>query len=182
MRGARQLRRDCALAVASLDFPDPFELPTFVADFAAKRGEDIQLVPVHAEPGAPYGATIQTDDTSYICYPANTTPLHAEHIVLHEIGHLVFEHVGQPRPVTADWAAWLPNVSPELAKRVLRRSEYTAERELAAEVFATIALHRVRRVRRIGTPARTAPRPEVAFPVAGLTAVFDSPPRPPADG
>ncbi|MQA12036.1 MAG: hypothetical protein GEU98_26570 [Pseudonocardiaceae bacterium] len=178
MRGsAKRLWQSCAEAVHALDIPNPFDVGSFIDSLASRRGKRIELIPVALNSSAPSGALISTDDAEYICYAANTTPLHAEHIVLHEAGHLVFEH---RRPAALErYAAnvLMPNLSPALVHRVLGRIGYSDENERQAEMFASIVLQRTGRAPRTTPEDPEGARPDVAAPVAGLASVFDTPVR-----
>ncbi|MFJ4800101.1 hypothetical protein [Streptomyces murinus] len=89
-----------------------------------------------------------------ILYQQETTRLHQEHIILHEVGHiLVAEHEeGAPSVALTDsadeeasvfvegWAALLPVFDPEAIKRVARRCSYDDGEECSVELVATIIL------------------------------------------
>jgi hypothetical protein len=126
-----------------LRIPVPFDLDEFVADLAARRGKRIELTPVEMPPGAPCGALVTTDDAEFVYYAANTSPLHADHIALHEIGHLVFGHGDDGGVLAEDTRrALLPDLPPELVRRMLGRSGYSDDNERQAEMFASLVLQR----------------------------------------
>lgn len=143
----------CETVLSQLDVPSPFDLHAFVARLSWRRRKAIELVAVRLGPGTPCGMLISTDDTEYVYYAANTSAVHADHIALHEIGHLVFGHQAAS-PVVEDSAirALLPALSPELIQRVLGRTVYLDEHERQAELFASMVLTR-------GRAAATAPGP-----------------------
>ncbi|MFE2720785.1 hypothetical protein [Kitasatospora sp. NPDC059327] len=97
---------------------------------------------------------ISTDRADYIGYAVDTTALHQQHIVLHEIGHLLCGHTGSsgstggpdgPGLSVTVSRALAPRLPEELVRRVLGRSVYTERQEQEAELFASLALHRVLR-------------------------------------
>lgn len=127
--------------VADLDIDLPFDSAAFVEKLARHRGRRIELIPIHARPATPCGILLATDRADYLCYAVNTSPLHREHILLHEAGHLVCGHTG---PSTSDMipAALLPHLSGELVRRVLCRHSFDDVQERQAELFASLILHR----------------------------------------
>ena len=145
-RALWQRAREVADAV---NLPEPFDAEAFVAGLAAQRGRPIELMPVSAPDGAPCGLLMSTERADYILYPTNTTALHRRHILLHEVGHLVCGHTGPdsgPDGVAIDAAAGrqlMPNLSPELVRRVLGRTTYTEVEEREAELVATLLAQRV---------------------------------------
>ena len=143
----------CEAVLSQLDIPNPFDLHSFVTTLARQRGKAIELVAVRLGPGTPCGMLISTDDTDYVYYAANTSTVHADHIALHEIGHLVFEHhAGSSVIEDSAIRALLPALSPELIQRVLGRTVYLDEHERQAELFASMVLSR-------GRDAASAPGP-----------------------
>ncbi|MFJ9952649.1 hypothetical protein [Kitasatospora sp. NPDC091207] len=104
---------------------------------------------------------ISTDRADYIGYAVDTTALHQQHIVLHEIGHLLCGHTGSTGVAggtggtggtggvggvglsTTVSRALAPRLPEELVRRVLGRSVYTERQEQEAELVASLALHRV---------------------------------------
>jgi hypothetical protein len=149
-REGRRLWQECARLVAGLDIDLPFDSAAFVDRIARRRGRRIELVPIHARSATPCGILLSTDQADYLCYAVNTSPLHREHILLHEAGHLVYGHTG-PSTVDAVPPALLPHLSDELVRRVLCRSSFDDAQERQAELFASLILHRAARWR----PPRT---------------------------
>ncbi|WP_308369288.1 MULTISPECIES: hypothetical protein [unclassified Streptomyces] len=96
-----------------------------------------------------------------ILYQQETTRLHQDHIVLHEVGHILVAEKEKAAAQTADettaaaptvdpdeetavfvegWATMLPVFSPETIKRVARRCSYDDGEECSVELLATIIL------------------------------------------
>lgn len=149
--------QECSRLVSGLQIDLPFDSTAFVARLAQRRGRPIELVPIHALPASPCGLLLSTDHADYLCYAVNTSPLHREHILLHEAGHLVCGHTG-PSTVDALPAALLPHLSGELVRRVLGRTSFDDVQERQAELFASLVLHRAARW-----------RPPHATPAGGVT-------------
>jgi hypothetical protein len=124
-------------------------MDAFLSRLSEQRGRPITLLPMAGQPGAPYGLLATTAGTDYIFFAANTSLLHQQHIVLHEVAHLV---CGHDRTAGADAAAPLPQfaglldgLSPELVRRVLGRQAYTEPQEQEAELLASLLLCRAGR-------------------------------------
>ena len=190
-RGA--LRRRCRRIVDRLDLPRPFDAAEFIGLLALDRGRRIELIPVAARPNLPCGLVITTDEADLILYSADTSPLHRQHILLHEAAHLVCGHVDG-----ATDAAWvtdpadsidsfnsaagagaeaemdsnaglgelLPHLSAELVQRVLGRTVYSRPQEREAELVASLILYRVGRDG--GSPPRAPGPPTRLEAIFGL--------------
>lgn len=162
-RPGRALWRRAREVADAVSLPEPFDAEAFVAGLAAVRGRPIELMPVSAPEGAPCGLLMSTERADYILYPTNTTALHRRHILLHEVGHLLCGHTGSG--AGADGAAidaaagrqLMPNLSPELVRRVLGRTTYTEVEEREAELVATLLAQRVVRPEEPREPAADVP-------------------------
>lgn len=147
-------RRRYEQLISTLSIPDPFDMPSFLAGLARQRGKQIELIPAVLPTTLPCGMLVSTDDIDYIFHPIDTTPLHAQHIDMHEVGHLLLGHATGPTntvssdelPTLAEQAAvrsLLPDLSTELIRRILGRTAYSNAHEREAEVFASLLLARV---------------------------------------
>lgn len=185
----RPIRARCAELVDALPIPVPFSMDLLVRRLGERRGKPIQLFPTMLDPHAPCGILVSTTTIDFVCYAANTSPLHRQHIVLHEIGHLEFDHEGhritltddQPDPpespagaaqhrVSAGLEQLMPHLDPSGIRRLLHRSSYHTPDEAEAELFATLAGDRINRL--IETPHGPAPQD---LTVVRLRTLFDIP-------
>jgi len=147
----KTLWRRCRQLADGVKLPEPFDAEAFVASLAARRGRPIDLMPVSASTGGPCGLLMSTERADYILFPTNTTALHRRHILLHEVGHLLCGHVGSDAGadgIAIDAAAGrelMPNLSPELIRRVLGRTTYSEVEEREAELLASLIAQRVGR-------------------------------------
>jgi hypothetical protein len=93
--------------------PRPFQLEEFCAGIAAERGRPLRLVPVENAAGQdlPCGLWVGLDEVDLVFYEAGAAPILKTQIVLHEISHMLLDHVA---PETAD-----PAERAELAARAL---------------------------------------------------------------
>lgn len=147
-RSGRALWKRARAIADAVSLPEPFDADAFVASLAAERGRPIELMPVSAPEGAPCGLLMSTERADYILYPTNTTALHRRHILLHEVGHLLCGHTGADGgadgvAIDAAGRELMPNLSPELVRRVLGRTTYTDIEEREAELVASLLAQRV---------------------------------------
>ena len=75
------------------------ELPLLVQRLAEHRKRPILLVPVRTEATHPSGFWIETATADVIGYEADAAPTYQQHIIAHELGHIVLYHVN---PVVSD--------------------------------------------------------------------------------
>jgi len=125
-----QLEKECRRLLADIDVPDPFDLTVFLSYIAARRGRPLHLHPLPFAEGSPCGLWLGTDQADHVFYAAGTDALHQQHIILHEMGHILCDHQA-PVPL-------LPDLDPATVARVLHRSSYTAPQEQIAEMIATM--------------------------------------------
>jgi hypothetical protein len=136
-RRLKELRRRCEERLDSLPLSVPFDLEAFCQSLAAIRGHPIVLQPVEGVGWGTMGAWIPTEPADIIVYERHTTRLHQEHIVLHELSHLICEH--QPQAVDSETAGLLfPDIRWDVVKEILKRQAYSTEEELEAELLASL--------------------------------------------
>ncbi|MER8067614.1 ParH-like protein [Streptomyces sp. NPDC094034] len=141
-RGLRRQWRHCLRTVEALELPSPFDAGVFIDMLARTRGRPIDLVPVVARPHTPCGLLVTTDRADCILYAADTTPLHQQHILLHEAAHIICGHHETAPAATAAAQVLLPHLPASLVQRVLGRSVYTEPQEQEAELVASLILTR----------------------------------------
>ena len=171
--GDKELRRRCQSIVDGLDIPDPFSMPELVRLLGQRRGRPIHLAPLRLPAGAPCGVWVSTRDFDVIFYEADTSPLHQEHIIGHELGHLLCEHGAST--IDADVSRrLLPDLDPRLVQRVLNRTSYSAVEERQAEVVASLISRAANRHR---TDSAWVAPPDVAEVFARLEHSLEHRPR-----
>ncbi|RSS74045.1 hypothetical protein [Streptomyces sp. WAC06614] len=124
------LRRRCEAILGQLDLTHPFSLDALCERIAERRGRPIVLHPLPreaAESGI-CGLWLGTATADYVFYEAQTTPVHQEHIVLHELGHILFDHNSLEGEETGDGTAPV----------ILGRTNYTTRQEQEAEMLASM--------------------------------------------
>ena len=140
----RELRRSCAARVGALDLPSPFAVRTFCASLERTRRRPLHVIPRAFPAGGPSGGCVSTGTSDYIFYESHTSVLHQDHIILHEVAHLLCEH--QP-VVSHDEIERLlfPDLDPKVIERVLGRTCDASWPEQEAELIASLILARATR-------------------------------------
>ncbi|QIS14465.1 hypothetical protein [Nocardia arthritidis] len=136
-------------ATRIVPLPSPWSLNAYLAQVAAHRGRSIAIRPVPAavlnESGCRgSGLWIARKHDDIIVYDEAATGRNADHIVLHEVGHMLLGH-GRAGTHPVDrlaptLATLLPSISPHSIEHVLGRNEFGAEWEREAEVFADMTM------------------------------------------
>lgn len=154
------IRRRCEQLLPQLPIPEPFHLEQFQEHLAAGRGRPlhVQEMPPR-EPGDPSGWWIGTATADYVFVDPDARPMHREHIILHELAHMVLDHAHSEPHLDESLAALLPSLEPSLIKTMLGRTRYSEVQEQEAELLATL----------IGRQAREG-RAGVSSDVAALRA------------
>ncbi|MFA4083034.1 hypothetical protein DE4585_02746 [Mycobacteroides salmoniphilum] len=131
LRSTRELQaihKQCTRKLADLGL----DTLTTVEDIRARASElserDIQLVPYALSGSGVHGLLVRTDATDYVVYDSDTTTMHREHIILHELSHVMCGHTGAS--------------SRELAE-ILCRESYLDDQEVEAEMLASMMGQRV---------------------------------------
>jgi hypothetical protein len=171
----RAVRRRCRELVGELDIPIPFDARRLAERIAAGRGRPIDLVAFAMPAAAPCGIWFAAPDRDIIMYELHTSPLHQEHIQLHELCHILCSHepVGSTDPQVA--RVLFPDLDPGVVHRSLHRTHYTLGQEQEVETLASMILARARRLR----PVPEWPQPPSAQAVRQRIALSL---EPPADG
>jgi hypothetical protein len=140
-RSLKELRRRCEERIKDLPLPIPFDLEAFCNAVAGHVGRRIVLQPVADVGGQTMGAWIRTREADIIVYEQNTTRLHQEHIVLHELSHIICEH-RTPLLDSAHASKLFPDLKADVVRGVLQRQSYSTDEELEAEVQASVIRER----------------------------------------
>ncbi len=87
----RSVRRRCESTLRDLPVPRPFDVRQFADTVSARRGRPIHPLPKSA-PVGPCGVWLSMPAADYVFFENATSPLHREHIILRELGHLLRNH------------------------------------------------------------------------------------------
>lgn len=153
------VRRRCAVALHDVEVPDPFSLDAFCELLEMKRGRGLHLHPfrVSGVGTVPCGVYLSTKDDDHIFFDARTSPLHRDHIVLHEISHMLLDH-GTDRRLHETLGRLMPSIDQRTLETVLGRTSYSTQQEQEAETLATLIAGATRtRTRPVGAGATQDP-------------------------
>ncbi|MCX5418140.1 hypothetical protein [Streptomyces sp. NBC_00078] len=164
--GSLQLRRRCQALIDQLDLPHTLSVEALCRHVAVRRARPLRLHPLPSEAAAQgaCGLWLATDAEDHIFYERRTAPLHQEHIVLHEIGHLLFDHHMVALDGAVGWDELLPDLDMRAVRRLLHRTNYATDEEQEAELLASLLGSRMNNPHR-GRPGGTLGRLEVAMGV-----------------
>lgn len=144
-RRLKQLRRACEARLSTLHFPANCTITALCERVASQRGRPIYLVPLAMAATHPCGFWVATEAADFILYEANTSRTHQEHIVAHELAHMICCHRGTTALDDMSARTLFPDVDPQLVRDMLRRAGYTDSQEQEAEVMASVILERLKR-------------------------------------
>lgn len=141
----RDLQRRLRHQLRALDIQPPLDVTKLCLALSEKRGRHIELRPYPMPMPGPLGLWVDTPAADLIVYQQHTTRLHQDHIILHEVGHIV---ANDEEGVTEDpddpaegwWAGMLPVLNAASIRRVRKRCTYDSDEECEVELGATIVL------------------------------------------
>jgi hypothetical protein len=153
-----RLRRRCERRLDNIRIPKPFDLDAFCAVVSAHRGRPLTLHPMPGlSAGAPCGVWISVPAADYVFYDPVTSQLHAEHIVLHELSHMLSGHATalSAGAGLSDEALHrlAPDIDPGTIATMLGRAGYSTAQEREAETLASL----IRARSTVGRPAEARP-------------------------
>lgn len=135
-----RLRRQCYQLLRELELPRSFSIETLCTRFATYRGRPlyVQALPGVASLTGPCGVWLETETEDFVFYESNTSRLHQDHIVLHEIGHMIRQHTTTDPLPDSLFADLFPDLDRRTVTRLLGRSSYNSWQEREAEMVAGI--------------------------------------------
>lgn len=141
-----ELRQACLARLDELrdqgcQVPQPFDAALLCQRVGESLRHPINLVGVPMPAGAPFGLTFFTDSGHIIAYEERTSRVHQDHIIAHELGHVLLDHRSFALDDAAATQLLLPGLRPTLVHRVLNRTgAYSRREEQEAEMMATVLL------------------------------------------
>ncbi|WP_312870967.1 hypothetical protein [Streptomyces lonarensis] len=149
----RLIRRE----LQDLGVTPPLDVDELCQALSRRRGRPLYLHEAPLPKPGPSGMWAECDTYDLVLYQQETTRLHQEHIILHEVGHILVAESedaaagssGEPRDLdegdaaaldVEGWATLIPAFGTESIKRVAQRCSYDEDEECAAELVATIIL------------------------------------------
>ncbi|TXC99760.1 hypothetical protein [Streptomyces sp. ISID311] len=147
-----RLHQRCQSVLDQLSVPHPFTIDALCQELSAQRRRPLHLhpLPQQVARNSICGMWLATETDDHIFFEQRTSRVHQEHILLHEIGHMLFDHCGTDLGRGEVSQALLPDLSPQLVQRLLGRASYTNRQEQEAEMLASLL-----RIRASPTAART---------------------------
>jgi hypothetical protein len=136
---AREIRRyEQLLRRLDATIPVPFDALTFAGNIAERRDRAIHILPMDtSDATAPCGLWMATAKADYIVVDNRAPAALREHILLHELAHLLCDHTGRLRLDAAGLDFDI--LDPAMVERVLgRTSRYPDEQEREAEGLASV--------------------------------------------
>lgn len=135
-----RLRRQCNRLLRELELFRSFSVENLCSRLAMYRGRPLYVQPL---PGAavltgPCGVWLETETEDFIFYAPNTSRLHQDHIVLHEIGHMLRQHTATDHLPDSVFEGLFPDLDRDMVTRLLGRSRYNSWQEREAEAVAGI--------------------------------------------
>jgi Zn-dependent peptidase ImmA (M78 family) len=122
-----------------LKIQPPLDVRQLCERLAELRGRPIRLLAQKIPANGPFGVWLAGKDADVIVYQEQTTPSHQDHIILHELGHMLAEH---PSDEADDelLRQLYPDEQPDSIRHALRRPGYDDQHEREAENVATLIL------------------------------------------
>lgn len=153
--------------------PNPWDIDVFLDRLEDYRCQPIDLCAVPWTAGESTGAWKRNGDHDIIAYAENTSPAHQDHIILHEVGHMISDHRGRCVLSLAEAQRLAPHLKSTALAHLLDRVSARSE-EAEAETIASLILARAVRQRH----RHPVPRHLDEHTAAALTRVtraFDEP-------
>jgi len=122
-----------------MNIEPPLRVDLLCERLGERRGRPLRLIPYPLPVPGPFGLWLATQQSDYIVFQRETSRPHQDHIILHEIGHILSDH-GSDDADDKYWRKALPDLSPEMIRKALHRTTYTCRQEREAETIATIIL------------------------------------------
>ncbi|MFF7885269.1 hypothetical protein ACH40F_38210 [Streptomyces sp. NPDC020794] len=133
----RELRRQCKRLLRKLDIQPPLHVDDLCRRLGEHLGRPIRLIPWALPVPGPFGLWMSRPNEEVIFYQEETTRVHQDHIILHEVGHILADHQDDGDP-GGEFPDLGPDFPRDLITRGFRRTCYTEDYEREAELVATI--------------------------------------------
>lgn len=141
-----RLRSRCRRLLRELAVPAPLDVPDLCRRLGESRGRRIELYPYPIELPGPFGLWFALSDRDAIFYQRETVPWHQNHIILHELGHLLGAHPSDAEVADAatatvrrnppDGLTWEEWPDPHVRRRLTCfEDRYEQEAELYASII-----------------------------------------------
>ncbi|GAA4537000.1 M78 family metallopeptidase domain-containing protein [Amycolatopsis samaneae] len=152
----KQIRNRCRALVDAVDVTMPFTARSLCGILARQRGRKLYVHPLPPDmndEGTPCGVWLATDTADHIFFEEHTSPFHQEHIIMHELAHMICGHTIADLPAELDAQILDDSADPQEIQQILLRTNYSTAQEQEAELVATLLLEKSAR---LGNEPRTA--------------------------
>lgn len=132
MTSSRAMLRWARTRLAELPpIPSPWDIEQYAERVAEYRQRPIELIPrmMSRYASVATGLWIRRGDRDQVIYDNSGTKLHQDHVILHELAHMLCGHEGMSVPA---------GDAKEEGTRVLHRGAYDNPQELEAETLAYV--------------------------------------------
>lgn len=133
----RELRRFCRRTLTALDLRPPLSAEELCARLGSARGRAIVLVARDLDAANAFGCLVPMRTRDLIVHDANLSRAHRDHVVFHEVVHLLRGHVD--RTATQDGPLICGPRPAGAAQGTLYDSGQEWEAETGATIFSTWA-------------------------------------------
>lgn len=140
--------RECAEFVRGLDLPPVASIRDLLPHIEERSGRPLRLeaAPPEWDEDAVCGMWWRTVDTDFIFVVEETSRSHQDHIIAHEVAHILRNHHATELPAPAPLPKRVVSrLDPDMVRSVLGRTRYTHQDEREAELIATLLQHRIHR-------------------------------------
>lgn len=148
-----RIQRRCRKVLDDLHAPQTNSFEVICAWVEELRGRPLILreLPAQIAETGLCGLWLGTDEADLVFYQAHTVLLHQQHIILHELGHILCDHgrTASNSEAAEQLSGLFSGLQPQLIKRIMARARYTAVEEQEAEMIASL-LHCTEQVARPG--------------------------------
>ncbi|MGW1976491.1 ImmA/IrrE family metallo-endopeptidase [Streptomyces sp. NPDC001889] len=133
----RPTRGSCRTYVRSLDLPAVASIRDLVPEIEKRSGRAVQLLPAELGSTAPCGMYVATEDTNYVFYDPRTSLAHQDHIIAHELAHILRDHRGGAELPQGSTGGLITLMDPDVVRMVLGRTDYAENDEVEAELVGS---------------------------------------------
>ncbi len=162
---AQSLQQCCEQMLSELDLPRQFDINGLLDQLSRRRRRPLRLLPLL--PGLrddPSGLWVPLEDEDVVFAEGSVSDWYRDHVILHEVGHMLWRHHGTVRDVTV----WLGRYGVNTASDTqveMRCSVKDQDKEREAEMIALLIESRI--------TARTRVSQMPVSPPAEVAAVLD---------
>lgn len=134
------MQSSCRRFVRGLKLPRVSSVRELFPVVESRSGYPIRILPISEETAQGLcGLWIRSKNADYIFVHPDTSRAHQDHIIAHELGHILRNHQGLPILPEANPVAdrLVPDLDPRVVKMMLGRTSYEHDDEEEAELIGT---------------------------------------------